>query len=147
MSILKWTTPFEEVSLLRRELEGLLNAPGYSGGASDYSPPVEVTETEAGYQVRLVLPGLSAQQISEHVRLDATPKTLAVSGEIRPRELRPNEKVLVNQFRYGQFSKQLSFPDGVDHERIEAAYRNGVLEINLPKVLAVQKRSIPIQAI
>lgn len=145
MSILKWTTPFDEMSLLRRELEGLLNTSSYSPNSTDFSPPVEVTETEAGYRVRLLLPGLSAEQISEHVHLDATPKTLAVSGEVRPRELQPNEKVLVNQFRYGQFFKQLSFPDGVDHERIEAAYKNGVLEISLPKALAIQKRSIQIQ--
>ncbi|WP_303674406.1 Hsp20/alpha crystallin family protein [Vampirovibrio chlorellavorus] len=145
MSILKWTTPIEEMNLLRRELEGFLNTPGYSGNSSDFNPPVEVVETETHYQVRILLPGLPADQISEHVHLDATPKTLAVSGEMHPRELQPGEKVLVNQFRHGQFFKQLSFPDGVDHERIEAAYKNGVLEISLPKALAVQKRSIQIQ--
>lgn len=145
MSVMKWVTPLEELDFFRKEMEGLLSN-NTSANTGTFSPPVEVIETENNYQVRLLLPGLPAEQISEHVRLEATQKTLTLSGEINPRELQGSEKLLVNQFRYGKFFKQLSFPDGINHDHIEAAYKNGILEVSLPKTIAVQKRSIQIQA-
>lgn len=144
MSLMKWATPFEEMDLLRKEMEGLLGNT-QTNAASDFNPPVEVVESESNYQVRFILPGLPAESISEHVNMEATQKTLTVTGEIRPREMQPTEKLLINQFRTGKFFKQLSFPDGIDHENIGAHYRNGILEITLPKAMAAQKRHIEIK--
>lgn len=144
MSLIKWSTPFEEMDLLRKEMEGLLSTPG-SNATSDFSPPVEVVETEGNYQIRFLLPGLPQENLAEHVHLDATQKTLTITGEIPPRNLQPTEKLLINQFRRGSFYKQLSFPDGIDHENIQANYRNGLLEVTLPKAMASQKRTIQIQ--
>ncbi len=144
MSLMKWATPFEELDLFRKEMDALLSNSQAAPG-TDFNPPVEVIETDSHYQVHLILPGLPTENLSEHVHLDATPKTLTLSGELRQRELGPNEKRLINQFRSGKFFKQLSFPDGIDHENIQASYRNGILEVTLPKAVAAQKRSIQIQ--
>lgn len=144
MSLLKWATPFEEVDLLRKEMEGLLTTPANVSNGQ-FNPPVEVVEAENYYRVRILLPGLPAESIGEYIHLEGTPKTLNMSGEIRPAELRPQEKLLLNQFRYGKFFKQLSFPEGIDHENIEARYNQGILDIQLPKAVASQKRSVQIQ--
>jgi HSP20 family protein len=144
MSMLKWTSPLDDFDLLRKEIDQVFTA-GQSPHAAGFSPSLEITEAEDAYWVRMVLPGLPTETLSEHVHIDATQKTVTISGEMQPRELPPGEKMLVSQFRYGKFYKQLSFPDGIQHEGIEASYRNGLLELRLPKAVAAQKRSVEIQ--
>lgn len=142
MSMLKWSSPFDEIDMLRKEIDNVFTATHTGTG---FSPAVEVVETENAYRVRLPLPGLPTESLSEHVHIDATQKTVSISGEMHPPELQANEKALITQIRYGKFFKQLSFPDGIDPETIEASYSAGMLEIRLPKASAAQKRSVQIQ--
>jgi HSP20 family protein len=144
MSILKWTSPLDDMDVLRKEIDQVF-ATAAQGPAAGFNPPIEITEAEDAYCVRMLLPGLPMENLSEHVHIDATQKTVTISGELQPRELQPGEKTLVSQFRTGKFFKQLSFPDGIQHEAIAASYGNGMLEIRLPKAVAAQKRSIEIQ--
>jgi HSP20 family protein len=132
MSMLCWT-PLEEMDVLKREMESLFAPVSAANGESrayTFNPPAEVIE---------------AENIGEHVHLEATQKALTISGELNTPVREVNEKVLTSQFRYGRFFKQLGFPDGIDHENIEANYQSGILEIRLPKMATAQKRSIQIQ--
>jgi HSP20 family protein len=144
MAILKWSSPLDDMDLLRKEIDQVFTTASQNTGLG-FSPPVEISEAENAYVVRMMLPGLPVENLSEHVHIDATQKTVSISGELQPRELPAGEKPLVSQFRYGKFFKQLSFPDGIQHETIEASYSNGILEIRLPKAVAAQKRNIQIQ--
>jgi HSP20 family protein len=144
MSMLKWASPFEEMELLRKEIDQAFNSASQSA-ATGFSPPVEVVEAENHYQLDIYLPGLPTENLSEYVNIEATQKTITVSGEVKPRELPAGEKTLISQFRYGKFYKQLSFPDGIHHENIEASYSNGILTLRLPKALSSQKKTIQIQ--
>lgn len=145
MSMLKWSTPLDELSemnLLRRELDHLFTP---VSGQTALNPPIDVAESEGYYRVRMSLPGLPTQNVGEHVQLEATPKTLNISGEVHAPEPQPGEKTLFSQVRHGKFSKQLSFPDGIDAETIEASYEAGILQITLPKSSVARKRNIEIQ--
>lgn len=144
MAILKWSSPLDDMDLIRKEIDHIFTTAN-QGSNLGFSPAVEISETEDAYSVRMILPGLPVENLGEHVHIDATQKTVTVSGEMQPRELPPGEKPLVSQFRYGKFFKQLSFPDGIQHESIEASYSNGILELRLPKAMAAQKRNIQIQ--
>lgn len=143
MSMMRWT-PFDEMENLRKQIDGIfmplvVSHPGEKSGS--FVPPVEVIEHENGYRVRFMLPGIRP----EEVNLEATAKTLTVSGEVHPQAPGENERVLLSQFRFGKFSKQLGFPDGIEHSRVEAAYGNGILEVSVPKAESSQKRSIEIK--
>jgi len=143
--MLKWSTPLDELSemsLLRRELDHLFTP---ASGQSALNPPIDVVESEGYYRIRMSLPGLPTQNLGEHVQLEVTPKTLSISGEVHGPEPQPGEKILFSQVRHGKFSKQLSFPDGIDAEAIEASYEAGVLQITLPKSSVSRKRNIEIQ--
>jgi HSP20 family protein len=145
--MLRWS-PLEEMDVLKREFENLFAPVTSVNGESKtcgFNPPVEVVEADDNYKVRLSLPGLPQDNIGEHVHLEATQKTLTVSGELQPSGKDAAEKTLISQLRYGPFFKQLAFPDGIAHENIEASYRSGILEIFLPKLYTAQKRSIQIQ--
>lgn len=144
MSMTARWTPFEEMEVLQKQLDQLFSPASSTGPSTGFNPPVEVLEGENAFKVRLMLPGLPAENIGEHVNIEATQKTLTVSGELHAYEPGQGEKLLINQFRTGKFYKQLSFPDGIDHEQINAEYRNGILELILPKAASQQKRSIQI---
>lgn len=153
MSMMKWS-PFEEVEQLRKQIDNIFtplsalgNETGHAYGNNAYgmNPPVDVVEAENAYKVRFLLPGLPTENLSEHVNIEATAKTLTVSGELRPAQLSQGEKLLVTQLRYGKFFKQLGFPDGIDDERIEASYGNGILEVVLPKAQTARKKNVQIQ--
>lgn len=147
MSMMKWS-PFEEVELLRKQIDNIftpLSPIGSESGAHGLNPPVDIVEAENAYKVRFLLPGLPTENLSELVNIEATQKTLTISGELRPTQLGQGEKLLASQLRYGKFFKQLGFPDGIDNERIEATYRNGILEIVLPKAQANLKKNVQIQ--
>ena len=145
MTLMKWS-PFEEAEMLRKQIDTIFSpiSPLSDETGVGLNPPVDVVEAENAYKARLMLPGLPAESIGEHVRIDATTKTLTVSGELRQKELASGEKMLIHQCRTGKFFKQLSFPDGIDPDGIEASYADGILEIVLPKAAAAQKRSIQI---
>jgi HSP20 family protein len=144
MSMMRWA-PFEEMELLKKQIDHLFTtASGTESESMGFSPPVEVLEGEDHYRVRFMLPGLPAENIGEHVNIEATRKTLTVSGESRREEGQSSEKLLITQFRTGRFYKQLSFPDGIDHESIEASYSQGLLELVLPKAAAQEKRNVRI---
>lgn len=144
MSMLKWASPLDEIDMLRKEIDNAFAATTATNGTG-FNPAVEVVEAENAYRLRIPLPGLPTENLSEHIHIDATQKTLTLSGEMTPPELQPGEKALMTQIRYGKFYKQLSFPDGIDPETIEASYSAGMLEIRLPKASASQKRSVQIQ--
>lgn len=144
MSVLKWSAPFEETDSLRRELAQWF-ASAATSAAGHVVPPVEVIETEGAYRFNMLLPGMPAEALGEYVHIDATAKTLVITGEFPERKLEPGEKSVLSQFPAGPFSKQISFPDGIEHEQIEARYRNGILEVTLPKAITTRKRSVQIQ--
>lgn len=148
MSLMKWTTR-DDWDTLRSHMNHWLAASVLSPdadlrGTTQYSPPVDVVETDDQYQVRFVLPDLP-ECIDEHVHLEATRTSLTLSGELPSRPLASNERRLINQIMSGKFFKQLSFPEHIEHEQIEAHYANGVLTVALPKTVSRQKRNITIQ--
>lgn len=144
MSMMRWT-PFEEMEHLRRQIDNIfvpvvVSHPGEKATTS-FVPPVEVVERPDGYRVRFMLPGIRP----DDVKLEASAKTLSISGEIASPALEEKERVLISQFRVGKFSKQLSFPDGIEPGNVEADYVNGILEVKVPKAESMQKRSIEIR--
>jgi HSP20 family protein len=144
MTMLKWATPFDEIDLLRQDFDALFQKPKSCENA-DFNVPVQVVELENGYRVAFSLPGLPSESVGEHVQIEATAKTLTLSGALSDGDLQPTEKRLINQFRTGKFYKQLSFPDGINPDTIEARYQQGILTIQLEKAHVAQKRTIAIQ--
>lgn len=50
------------------------------------------------------------------------------------------------RFRYGKFYRSVTVPRGIEADKIEAAYRNGVLEVHLPKGPEAHAKRIPVKA-
>jgi HSP20 family protein len=96
--------------------------------AGNWVPPVDVAETQEKILVRAELPGLKQEDIS----IEFENGLLTLRGE---RKLEKQEGLTWHRVErtYGAFSRSFTLPRTVDPEKIAATYREGILEIEVPK--------------
>jgi HSP20 family protein len=96
-----------------------------------WSPAVDLYETAEAVVVVLELPGIDPDQTDIQVELHR----LTVRGVRRDRHVEPTERRSYHalEIRYGRFERSLPLPPSVDGSSSSARYRDGLLEITLPK--------------
>ena len=112
-------------------------------GALDASRlKVDVSEKNGAYQVTAELPGVKKEDIQ--VAIDGAQVTL--SAEIRrEKEVAEGERVLHTERTFGRLSRSFSLPQELDEAKAEAKFRDGVLELTLPKKAAAARKAVTIQ--
>ena len=145
MAIVRWE-PFRELAALQNEMSRWMNTlstPGAGNGqSSTWLPAVDVWETEKELVLSFDLPGIDEDKIA--VELDDN--MLTVSGERERTDEHSSERFYRFERRHGQFSRSVSLPAGVDDADVQADYKNGVLEIRVPKPEEPKPRRIEIGA-
>jgi len=125
--------------------KGFLVRPVAYEGRSALEAPrlkVDVTEKNGAYQVTADLPGVKKEDIQ--VAIDGAQVTL--SAEVRrEKEVVAGERVLHTERAFGKVSRSFSLPQELDEARAEAKFRDGVLELTLPKKAAAARRQIEIR--
>jgi HSP20 family protein len=96
---------------------------------------VDVVETEKEYQITAELPGLSEKDV-EVVVAD---EILTIKGEKKEEKEEKAKNYYLSERRYGAFKRSFQLPSGVDADKIEAGFQNGVLTLTLPKTPEAQK--------
>lgn len=106
-------------------------------------PPVEVSETDKHYMVKVAVPGMKA----EDIRVEIMDQTLQIQGETRQEETTQDKNIHRSEFRYGRFFRQLPLPSYVQTQsnQIQAKFENGILNIQLPKLADEARQKISIQ--
>ena len=100
------------------------------------SPAVNIIENEKEYRIELAAPGLS----KEDMKIDLHDNLLTLSSEREDVKENNNEDFVKKEFSYSSFKKCFTIPDTVNADKISAEYRNGVLDVHIPKKAeAVQK--------
>ncbi|MEW6687929.1 MAG: Hsp20/alpha crystallin family protein [Pseudomonadota bacterium] len=110
-----------------------------TGGAG---PRVEVAEKNGAYIVSAELPGVR----KEDIQVDIDGAQVTLSAEVkREKEVRDGERVLHSERSYGKLSRSFTLPQELDEAKAEARFRDGVLELTLPKKAAAARKAITIQ--
>ena len=128
---------------LRREIDRLFEDTLQQGGERNgWVPSVNVRETANEFAFEVELAGLKPEQVE--VTCDSG--ILMIRGE-RQEERKEGEegRYHIVERRYGSFSRSFQLPQGVDDERIEARFDNGLLQVRVPKAAIPQPRRINIQ--
>ena len=103
-------------------------------------PPMDLVEADDHFVLKADLPGLAEGDVN----IEVQDGTLTISGE-RNAEHEQREKGWYRIERsFGRFSRSLSLPDGVDPEGIQASFRDGVLDVRIPKPEERKPRRIQI---
>jgi HSP20 family protein len=99
------------------------------------APAVDIVDTDKAYEIIAELPGMDESNID--VKL--SDGTLTIKGEKRDEMEEKKKDYYLSERRYGSFQRSFGIPDGVDADRIEANFKNGVLTVTLPKTPQAQK--------
>jgi HSP20 family protein len=95
-------------------------------------PAVNIRETEDKFILELAAPGVNKENFNIEVTSD---NYIKISSEITENKESNNEKgrFTLREFSYNSFSRSFKLPDTVDGDKINANYKDGLLEITLPK--------------
>lgn len=134
MNLVAWNPLREMESLFDRYQTGLPRVLSGSGEVAefDWTPRVDVSETDKEYLIHAELPGVSKDAID--ISLDNG--MLRISGErSAEKDIKERRIHRVERF-YGHFSRSFDLPDDANGESVEAKFKDGVLEVHVPRVAA-----------
>ncbi|MDP8911248.1 MAG: Hsp20/alpha crystallin family protein [Actinomycetota bacterium] len=143
-TMVRFREPFRELAALQNEMNRLLGGALENGGNGRsnqaWAPAVDVWETENELVYAFDLPGIPEDKIS--VELDDN--ALTVSGERERTRESSDDRFYRYERRFGTFSRTIGLPQGVNEDSIRAEYRDGVLEVHVPKPEEPKPRRIQI---
>jgi len=144
MTLVRWE-PFRELTALQNEMSRWLTqfsgpAQPDNGQAVNWLPATDVWESGDELVLSFDLPGISEDQIS--VELDDN--VLTVSGQRERTNEDASDRFYRFERRFGSFARSVTLPAGVDEDSIKADYKDGVLEIRVPKPAEPKPKRIQI---
>ena len=99
------------------------------------APAVDIVEKENAFEITAELPGMDESNID----VKFSDGTLTIKGEKRDEKEEKKKDYYLSERRYGSFQRSFGVPDGVDADKIEANFKNGVLTVTLPETAQSQK--------
>lgn len=123
-------------SLLNRHFDSYFPEAAYWEDMDKYSMPVEMTDKGKEFIVKAELPGVK----KEDMDIDIDKKYITINAKKEEESEVDENSYKKSEFRYGEFSRTVYFPEEIDVEKTEAKLEHGVLKINAPKV-RVEKES------
>ncbi len=117
-------------SILNRNFDSLFPEFVFSGTMDKYAMPVEIKEKDDSYYIKAELPGVD----KENLEIDIDKNHMHISAK---KEEEKNEDIKgyrKSEFKYGEFSRVIYFPQEINIEETEAKMHNGLLCIKAPKM-------------
>lgn len=113
----------------------------HTENANFFRPSVDVKETEKAFALDFSLPGME----KENVKIELKENRLTVSGERAMAKEDKAEKYHRIENHFGSFSRSFILPDNIKSDAIEANFKNGILNISIPKTELAQPKAIEIK--
>ncbi len=133
----------------RREMDRLFDQVWPGGFAFPslrraFEPAMDLVEDDRAFRITAELPGLSEKDIDVTISGDM----LTIKGEKREEREEKGRNYYVSERRFGSFQRSFTLPEGVDRDKIEAKFQDGVLTLTLPKTpeAVKQQKKIEVKA-
>ncbi len=94
-----------------------------------YAPATNIVENENSFRLELSVPGME----KEDFKVDVENNVLTISAEKQEEKTEENKNFTRREFVYGNFSRSFVLPKSINADDIKAEYKNGILNIDLPK--------------
>jgi HSP20 family protein len=108
---------------------------------AQWSPLVDITEDEKEYLIKAELPDIK----KEDVRLTVENDVLAISGERKFEKEEKGRKYHRIERAYGSFVRRFSLSEDADARNVTADFKNGVLQVHLPKSVKAKQKAVEIK--
>jgi HSP20 family protein len=145
MNIVKWS-PFRELEDIqarlnrffneipvRRESDGLL--------FTEWTPAVDVQETEKEYLIKAELPDVK----KEDVKVEMLDGMLTIEGERKQEKEEKGKRFHRVERAYGKFVRQFTLPTEVEPAKIAAEFKDGMLNVHLPKTAEAKPKAVEVK--
>lgn len=138
------SSPLASLSSLQHEMNRMFNnmwaAPSLLSQTSHlrdessthFYPDVEICEEDGHIEVSAEIPGVSEKDID--VTLSPDGNTLSIKGEKKISKTKSEKDYYCAERAYGAFRRTMTLPSPVNPDKVDAKFRNGVLEIKLSKI-------------
>lgn len=135
-------------SLIEDEFDNLfegffrpLRRGGEAAVPQNFIPPMDVYERQNEYLIRAEMPGIDKDKID----ISLADGVLTISGESKgEHEEREGERVVRQERRWGKFVRSVRVGTQIDEKNVKATYKDGVLDVILPKAEAVKPKKISV---
>jgi HSP20 family protein len=149
MALIRWEpfgrqlSPWESFEALRRRMDRLFDdfTRRDEEVGSSWLPSVDLSENSDSFLIKADVPGMDKKDI----KITMQDNVLNISGEKKQEKEEKDRNYHLIERSYGQFSRSFTLPTKVDSDKIKAEFKNGVLEIVIPKAPEAKAREIEIQ--
>jgi len=147
MTLVRWD-PFRELEDMSDRLNRVFARPALRSTngkenltVADWMPTVDISETDAEYLIKAELPEVK----KEDVKVTVENGVLTLQGERRQEKEEKGKKFHRVERSYGSFVRSFTLPESVDESMVRAEYKDGVLNLHLPKSERVKPKAIDVK--
>ncbi len=146
MDLIRWEPRRNLMKSFFDDIFDLMDSPsrirrGWSEGIM-WEPAIDLIDKKDKLIAKVELPGVEKKD----VKVSLTDNNLTIQGEIKKDEEIKKEDYYYRERAYGNYARTISLPIEVDKDKISAKFKNGILEITMPKKPEVQPKEIVIEA-
>jgi HSP20 family protein len=145
MDIVKWN-PFRELEQMNTRFNRMLGEPGARFfdepfAFTDWAPAVDIQETDNAFAVKADLPDVK----KEDIKVELADGVLTIEGERKKEKEEKGKKFHRVERQYGQFIRRFVLPTAVDTANVKADFKDGVLNVHLPKTTNGKPKTVEIK--
>ena len=146
MTLIRWD-PFRELEDMSERLNRVFSRPSLRNSGkenltvADWVPTVDISESDGEYLIKAELPEVK----KEDVKVTVENGVLTLQGERRQEKEEKAKRFHRVERSYGSFVRSFTLPESVDESSVKAEYKDGVLNLHLPKSEKVKPKAIDVK--
>ena len=144
MQLTKWD-PFREMEDVFGRYARALSWPriGNQEGMTtgDWAPRVDIAETDKEFTIKAEIPDVK----KEDVKVAVDNGVLTIRGERKQEKEEKDKKFHRVERFYGSFTRSFTLPDNVDESKIEAVFKDGMLNLQIPKTKEGRPKALEVK--
>jgi HSP20 family protein len=147
MALIRWSPrrevwdPFTSLAEIHDEMNRLFGASPRNSFAVAFNPAVDIAVEKDSVVVKADLPGLTKDDVSVTLQ----DNYLTIRGEKKQETEQKETNYFLSERAYGSFARTIELPLAVDANKIEARFKDGVLQVTLPKTEEAKPKQIEVK--
>jgi HSP20 family protein len=133
--------PFDLLEDWQHEMNRLFNRSLLKNKLDAFEPEVDVMDEKDHYLVKVDLPGIKKEEMN--IKIEG--RMLTLKGERKEEKETKEKNYYASERFYGAFTRMIAMPTDVRADQVKATYKDGVLEISLPKAEGAKAKEVTVE--